>query len=137
MSTFEESHHFSQVVRVRNHILHLKLLAVQNGMGNIVEFLAELEAIWEHVRKKGDYRVNKRFFYVFIVPRYQRLAPQHLRAKTEGMPCMIESIFRLHNSSAPQPRYCANMHQRRPQSKFRCSLFRRSICRDSSLDQSG
>jgi hypothetical protein len=48
-----------------------------------------------------------------------------LCSKREVMQGMIESIFGLHNSSAPQPRYCANLHQRWPQSRFRCNLFRR------------
>jgi hypothetical protein len=33
----------------------------------MVEFPAELEAIWEHVRKKGDYRMNERLVYIFII----------------------------------------------------------------------
>jgi hypothetical protein len=66
-SVFEENGYFTQFHNIREITLGFKFLSVQNGMGDMVEFPAELEAIWEHVRKKGDYRMNERLVYIFMI----------------------------------------------------------------------
>jgi hypothetical protein len=47
-SVFEENGYFTQFHNIREITLGFKFLSVQNGMGDMVEFPAELEAIWEH-----------------------------------------------------------------------------------------